>query len=102
MTSAQKSSCNSRTVNSCNEINLILDSIDGAVYADMVSYEILYANRYMRNLLGGIEGTLCWQSILKQSGPCSVPQAHLLTPEGKPAGVHVWQPPDPAYGGAGY
>ena len=82
------------------QVNLILDSIDGAVYvADMDSYEILYANRYMRNLLGGIEGTTCWKSIQQQSGPCSFcPRAHLLTPEGKPAGVHVWQPPAPVRG----
>lgn len=71
----------------------VLDSLEALVYvADMENYEVLFVNRYCRDLLGDITGKICWQSIQKgQSGPCSFcTNALLCTPDGKPAGVHVW------------
>ncbi len=75
-------------------LKTILDSLEALVYvADMQTYEVLFVNRYGRELLGGdITGTICWQTIQSgQTGPCSFcTNQFLLTPEGKPGEVHVW------------
>ncbi|GEM_PF-1383281 len=52
----------------------VLSSLDAAVYvADMDSYEILFANRYISDLLGrDPTGCICWQTIQSGfDGPCS-------------------------------
>jgi PAS domain S-box-containing protein len=50
----------------------ILDGLEAMVYvADMETFEVLYTNREIREKLGDIIGTICWQTIQKgQSGPC--------------------------------
>ncbi|MBN1322568.1 MAG: PAS domain S-box protein [Methanotrichaceae archaeon] len=51
----------------------VLSSLDAAVYvADMDSYEILFANRYISDLLGrDATGCICWQTIQSGfDGPC--------------------------------
>lgn len=71
----------------------ILDSLEAMVYvADMETYEVLFVNRYGRDLLGDITGTICWQTIQAgQTGPCAFcTNPFLLTPEGKPGEVYTW------------
>jgi PAS domain S-box-containing protein len=70
----------------------VLDSLDAAVYvADVETYEILYGNKYVRDLFGDVEGKICWQVMQDgQSGPCDFcTKEGLLTPDGEPAGVNV-------------
>jgi PAS domain S-box-containing protein len=69
----------------------VMDSLDAAVYvADLETYEILYGNKYVRDLYGEVVGKTCWQVLQDgQSGPCGFcTKERLLTPDGEPAGVH--------------
>ncbi|PNV87398.1 MAG: hypothetical protein C0610_01770 [Desulfobacteraceae bacterium] len=70
----------------------VMDSLDAAVYvADVETYEILYGNKYVRDLYGEVVGRTCWQVLQDgQSGPCDFcTKERLLTPDGEPAGVNV-------------
>jgi PAS domain S-box-containing protein len=72
----------------------ILDSFDALVYiADMESYELLFVNKFGRETWGDIKGKICWQTLQEgQSGPCEFcTNKKLLDPDGKPAGVYVWE-----------
>ena len=50
----------------------ILDSLNAAVYAaDMDTHEILFANKYLHDIYGDIEGKICWRVFREnQTGPC--------------------------------
>jgi PAS domain S-box-containing protein len=70
----------------------VMDSMDAAVYvADVETYEILYGNKYVRDLYGEVVGKTCWQVLQDgQSGPCDFcAKDRLLTSDGEPAGVNV-------------
>ncbi|MBI5739275.1 MAG: PAS domain S-box protein [Nitrospirae bacterium] len=72
----------------------VLDGIDAIVYvADMETYEVLYANKYVKNHFGDITGNICWKTIQTgQTGPCPFCTNHkLLTPEGLPAAACHWE-----------
>jgi len=74
-------------------LKTILDSLEAMVYvADMQTYEVLFVNRYCRDILGDITGTTCWQTIQAgQTGPCPFcTNSLLVTPAGTPAEIHVW------------
>lgn len=68
----------------------ILDSIDAFIYvADMKTYEVLFANKHIRDLWGDVLGKKCWQEIQAgQNGPCNFCNNDLLLDSnGNPAGV---------------
>jgi len=70
----------------------VLDSLDAAVYvADMETHEILFVNKYTRDLHGDVAGKTCWQVLQNdQAGPCGFcSNPKLLAPDGKPAGVQI-------------
>ncbi len=72
----------------------ILDSLNAAVYvADMKTYEILYANRYLRNIMGDVTGKVCWQILqanqIKQCSFCT--NDKLLDASGSPTGIYSWE-----------
>jgi PAS domain S-box-containing protein len=73
----------------------VMDSMSAAVsVVDMETYRILFANRYLRAILGGdVEGKICWQSLqIDQTGPCPFcTNKYLLTENGHPAGVYKWE-----------
>lgn len=72
----------------------ILDNLDALVYiADMQTYEILFLNKYGRDVWGDIVGKTCWQNLQTgQSGPCRFcTNDKLLNADGKPSGVCVWE-----------
>lgn len=72
----------------------VLDSLDAIVYvADLKTYEILFANKHLRDLLSDAVGRTCWQVLQTgQSGPCDFcPNEELLTADGEPSRVHVWE-----------
>ncbi len=51
----------------------ILDSINALIYVvDFNTYELLYMNRYGRDIYGDAVGMICWQAMQRgQDGPCS-------------------------------
>ena len=51
----------------------IFDTVNAMVYvADMETYELLFTNKYMKQLFGDIEGKKCWEAIHSgQTGPCN-------------------------------
>jgi len=72
----------------------ILDSLDALVYvSDMETYELLFVNKYGRDIWGDIEGSICWQKLQEdQKGPCSFcTNRYLLDSAGKPKDVYIWE-----------
>jgi len=72
----------------------VLDSLDAIVYvADMTTHEVLFVNRYTRDLFGEAVGRVCWQVFQDgQSGPCAFcSNDRLLDADGQPIGVVVWE-----------
>jgi PAS domain S-box-containing protein len=72
----------------------VLDSLDAVVYvADMETYEILFVNKYLRNLFGDVVGQTCWQTVqVGQSGPCDFcTNEKLLVASGEPSTVYGWE-----------
>lgn len=70
----------------------VLDSLDAAVYvADMETHEILFVNKYTRDLHGDVAGKTCWRVFHNgQSGPCDFcTNTNILSPDGQPTGVSV-------------
>lgn len=75
-------------------IRTILNSLDALVYvSDLQSYDLLYINDYGLAEWGPIAGRKCYQVLQTgQDSPCRFCTNHkLLTAEGKPAGVYVWE-----------
>jgi C4-dicarboxylate-specific signal transduction histidine kinase len=64
----------------------ILNSLNAVVYAaDMESHEILFANKYLREIYGDIEGKPCWQVFHEeQQGPCEFCTNDQLTQQDQP------------------
>ncbi len=72
-------------------LTAVLDSLDAAVYAaDMETYEVLYANKYLRDMFGNVEGKICWQVFRRSlGGPCKLcANDKLLDAGGTPSGIH--------------
>ncbi len=73
----------------------MLNSLEAVVYvADMQTYEVLFANRYLCEKLGhDPTGQICWWALQhQQQGPCAFCTNHkLITPEGQPAGPYTWE-----------
>ena len=67
----------------------IMDSIDALIYvSDMDTYELLFVNKYGRDVWGDIIGKTCWSELQEgQPGPCEFcSNKYLLDPEGRPKG----------------
>ncbi len=72
----------------------ILDGLEAIVYVtDMQTNQVLFANRYVRDVLGDVTGKTCWQAIqVGQDGPCAFcTNRFLLDERGEPKGVHAWE-----------
>jgi PAS domain S-box-containing protein len=72
----------------------ILDSIESLIYvADMESYELLFVNKYGRDIWGDISGQTCWKVLQSgQTQPCEFcTNKYLLDPEGRPTGTYAWE-----------
>ena len=72
----------------------VLDSLDSLVYvADFNSYELLFINKYGRDIWGDTQGQKCWQVIQKgQKGPCSFcTNDKLVSDTGISTGVCQWE-----------
>ncbi len=73
----------------------VLDGIDELIYvADMENYELLFVNKYGRDIFGeNLIGRVCWQTLqFGQDGPCPFgTNARLLDANGNATGTYVWQ-----------
>lgn len=72
----------------------ILDGTHAAVYvADLDTHEVLFVNRYCRDLVGDVVGKTCWRAIQgKQDGPCDFcTNPRLLKSDGTPAEPVTWE-----------
>lgn len=79
---------------SYRSIATILDSLDALVYvADMDTYELIFCNKYGRDIWGETQGKICWQVLQEgQDGPCKFcTNGRLLDKDGEPTGVYVWE-----------
>ncbi|MBI5102240.1 MAG: response regulator [Nitrospirae bacterium] len=74
-------------------LQTIIDNIDAVVYvSDMQTYEVLLINKYVRDMLGDIEGKTCWQTMQKgQAGPCGFcSNGKLVGTDDKLLEAHSW------------
>ena len=72
----------------------VLDSIDATIYvADMVTHEILFMNRHMKETFNGdFTGQTCWRAFKGNSGPCSqCSNSRLIDENGNPTGVVMYE-----------
>lgn len=72
----------------------VMDSLDALVYvADIETYELIYLNRYGREIWGEPDKRTCYNVL--QNGmdrPCSFcTNSELADDEGNSKGVHVWE-----------
>lgn len=72
----------------------IMDSMDSLIYvADMESYELLFLNKYGRDIWGEITGKPCWKALqADRTGPCSFcTNEKLVAADGTSSGVYIWE-----------
>lgn len=75
-------------------LGAILDAIDALVYVtDMDTHEIIFINKYGREIWGNVVGQRCWSALQSgQNGPCDFcTNAQLVDADGQPSGVVVWE-----------
>lgn len=75
-------------------ISTVLDSLDALVYVtDMETHEILFFNKYGKDIWGDGKGKICWQVLQSgQDGPCEFcTNDKLLDENGQPNDVYVWE-----------
>jgi PAS domain S-box-containing protein len=79
---------------SMERFKTVMDSIDALVYvADLQTYELLFINKYGKNIWGEIEGKTCWQTIQSgQKGPCPFCTNNcIVDASGQPTGIWKWE-----------
>ncbi|MDO9035100.1 MAG: PAS domain S-box protein, partial [Methanoregula sp.] len=79
---------------SIERFRTVMDSIDAFVYvADMKTYELLFINKYGRDIWGEIEGKVCWQTIQSgQDRPCPFcTNDRLVDDNENPTGIYNWE-----------
>lgn len=72
----------------------IMDGLDALVYVvDMETYDLLFINKYGKDIWGDIEGQTCWETIPNgQTGPCPFcTNDRLVDRKGNPTGVYHWE-----------
>jgi PAS domain S-box-containing protein len=76
------------------QFQTIMDSLDALVYvADMRTYEVLFINKYGREIWGDVIGKTCWKMLQSaQTGPCGFcTNEKLLNKKGEPTGIYKWE-----------
>ncbi|MCA1793343.1 MAG: PAS domain S-box protein [Desulfobacteraceae bacterium] len=78
-----------------HQLESVLNRIESCVYvADMISYEILFMNTYMKKKhKADLTGQICWASIHgKQTGPCEICNNDTLVDKaGNPTEPCIWE-----------
>jgi two-component sensor histidine kinase len=80
--------------NSHESLLTILNGLDAIVYvADMTTYEVLFANRFVKEAIGDIQGKTCWESLqVGQTGPCEFcTNDKLVDSKGNPTKAYRWE-----------
>ena len=75
-------------------MHTVLDNNNATIMViDLESYEILYANKTMKYLMGDVEGHVCWQIIQEgMTGPCDFcPNRRLRDSNKRPTGPFQWE-----------
>ena len=81
-----------------NNFFTVLNSIDATVYvADMDTYEILFANKYMIETFDrNVTGELCYKAFRNEDEPCDdCTNNKLVDDDGVPTGLNVWDGKNP-------
>ena len=77
------------------QLEAVFNNLDAIIYiTDMDSYEILYMNNYMKEVLGkDSTGKICWKSFHEnQDGPCDFcTNDKLIDADGDPTEPYVWE-----------
>jgi len=76
------------------QMQTVLDALDSLVYvSDFDTHEILFLNRYGREIFGDILGRTCWQALQAgQAGPCPFcTNGKLLRADGTAGEQVVWE-----------
>ena len=82
------------TKRSFERFKTVMDGLDALVYVvDMKTYDLLFLNKYGKDIWGEIEGQTCWKTIQSgQSGPCPFcTNDKLVDSNGNPTGVYHWE-----------
>ena len=90
----QRKKAEQETTKAHQRLLTVMDSIDSFIYvADMETYEVLFVNRFGKELFGDIVGRKCWQVLQQgQDGPCTFcTNDRLLDEKGQPTGVCKWE-----------
>ncbi|MBI5637272.1 MAG: PAS domain S-box protein [Nitrospinae bacterium] len=72
----------------------VLDGLEAVVYvADIKTYEVLFINKYARNVIGDILGGICWKTIQAgQAGPCAFCTNNKIVDDaGRPTEAYSWE-----------
>jgi PAS domain S-box-containing protein len=71
----------------------VMNSLQSWMYvADMDTHELLFVNQTIRDMLGDVEGALCWQVLQKdRTGPCDFCTTRHLLKDGQPTGIYTWE-----------
>ena len=75
-------------------MHTVLDNIDASIFvSDFESYEILFANRKIKEKVGDIEGKPCWEVMQKDmTSPCKFcPKSRLRDSNNQPTGLFHWE-----------
>jgi len=70
-----------------------MDAIDSVVYvADLENHEILFVNKYVKDVFGEITGKKCYAALQGKTAPCDFCTNHLLLDDnGKAKEPYVWE-----------
>ncbi|MEW6600905.1 MAG: ATP-binding protein [Nitrospirota bacterium] len=77
-----------------NRLLTILDGIDALIYvADMETYQLLFINKYGRDIWGDVQGGTCWKVLQTgMEGPCGFcTDKYLLDSTGRPGEPYAWE-----------
>ena len=69
----------------------VMDSLNAGVYVvDMERDEVLFVNRYTRDVFGDEEGNIRWEDLERGEGDVNIKEK-LVDGNGEPSGVYVWE-----------
>lgn len=77
-------------------LTTILDNVNAGVYVvDFNSHEVLFVNKYFKEIYGDIKGEPCWKHFQNQNKPCDFCNSpQLLDENKKPTDVLFWEDKD--------
>jgi len=90
----QRKIAENRIQSSFEQFQAVTDSLDALVYvADMDTFELLFLNKYGREIFGAGVGKKCWAVLQTgQTGPCPFcTNDRLFDTDGMPAEPYVWE-----------